>query len=117
MTRAARAAGRVRQASSRRSCSLTPHAAPISRGVVVGEDLTKPCPAPRRQCVVAAEQRQPVRPCQVGAPAAAVVSVPGDPAADCGEHVVAELDQVEVVHADRRFRQPLRDRSLFKISV
>lgn len=51
-----------------------------------------------------------MRPREVGLAAPAVVPVPADAAADGGEHGVAELDQVEVVHAHAGLGQPPADR-------
>lgn len=59
-----------------------------------------------RQRVVATQQEQPVRPRGIGLAATAVVAVPGHTTPDRNEHVVAELDQVEVVHRHSRLGQP-----------
>ena len=75
-------------------------------GVVGTEHPLQPLPRPRGQGVAAAQQQHPVGPGRVVLAAPTTAMGAGQALPDGGDHVVPELDQVELVDRDRGARQP-----------
>lgn len=82
-----------------------PGGADLAGRVIGREDGSQLGLAAFGEGVVAAHQQQPVGPGQVGGPSAPVVPIPGHAPSHLGDHVVRELDQVEVIHGHPRLGQ------------
>lgn len=93
-------------ASSWRSSTLQPHAAPISS---VGSSWARISPQPGelagRETIVGGEQHLPVRPDRVGFDPAATMTLASHALADLGDHLVGQPHQMPVVYGDAGVRQ------------